>query len=62
MHKARNNNDNNDNNNNNNNNDNNNNKNGNLNNNYNTCIVNKRNRTEWSQETTQLDSDLFNNE
>ena len=60
MHKTRNNNDNNDNNNNNNDNDSNNNNkynnNNNLNDNYNTYIVYKGNRTEWSQETTKLES------
>ena len=44
------------------NNNNNNNNNSNLNDNFKTCIVNKRNRTEWSQETTWLESDLFNHE
>ena len=34
------------------NNNNNNNNNSNLNDNFKTCIVNKRNRTKWSQETT----------
>ena len=47
MHNARNNNNNDD-----DNNNNNNNNNSNLNDNFNTCIVNKGNRTEWSQETT----------
>ena len=50
MHKARNDNNNDDDVDNNNNNSNNNNSN--LNNNFKTCIVNKGNRTEWSQETT----------
>ena len=48
MHKARNNNNNDD----DDDNNNNNNNNSNLNDNFNTCIVNKGNRTEWSQETT----------
>ena len=46
MHKARNNNNNDD------DDDNSNNNNSNLNDNFNTCLVNKGNRTEWSQETT----------
>ena len=46
----------------NNNKNNNNNSNSNLNDYYNTYIVNKSNGTEWSQETTELESGLFNHE
>ena len=40
---------------------NNNNNNSNFNDSYNTYIVINGNRSEWSQETTQLESDLYKN-